>query len=86
MALSEDLIREELKQVIDPELMVNIVDLGLIYDVRLEEVDCGQTTCSMPSRLVGEEGGDSGATCGRSDRFVFSRTGDASRRDAMAGV
>lgn len=41
MALSEDLIREELKQVIDPELMVNIVDLGLIYDVRLEETETG---------------------------------------------
>jgi metal-sulfur cluster biosynthetic enzyme len=41
MPLSEDLIREELKQVIDPELMVNIVDLGLIYDVRLEEVEGG---------------------------------------------
>ena len=33
MALSEDLVREELKKVIDPELFVNIVDLGLIYVV-----------------------------------------------------
>ena len=32
-ALSEDLVRELLKQVKDPELFVNIVDLGLIYDV-----------------------------------------------------
>ncbi len=31
--LSEDRVREELKQVIDPELFVNIVDLGLIYVV-----------------------------------------------------
>ena len=31
--LSEDLVRELLKQVKDPELFVNIVDLGLIYDV-----------------------------------------------------
>jgi metal-sulfur cluster biosynthetic enzyme len=31
MALSEDHVREELKKVIDPELFVNIVDLGLIY-------------------------------------------------------
>lgn len=29
----EDHVREQLKQVIDPELFVNIVDLGLIYVV-----------------------------------------------------
>ena len=33
--LSESLIREMLKEVKDPELFVNIVDLGLIYDVSL---------------------------------------------------
>jgi len=33
-------ITEELKQVIDPELPLNIVDLGLIYDVQLEGRDC----------------------------------------------
>lgn len=37
MALSEDKIRESLKQVIDPELYVNIVDLGLIYVVDVGE-------------------------------------------------
>ncbi len=33
MPLHEDHVREKLKQVIDPELFVNIVDLGLIYVV-----------------------------------------------------
>jgi metal-sulfur cluster biosynthetic enzyme len=28
---------EALKQVVDPELMINIVDLGLVYDVAREE-------------------------------------------------
>lgn len=32
----EDKIREALKRVIDPELGVSIVDLGLIYDIRYE--------------------------------------------------
>lgn len=36
MPISEDSIREELKKVIDPELFVNIVDLGLIYVVNLD--------------------------------------------------
>ena len=31
--LSEDIVRELLKQVKDPELFVNIIDLGLIYNV-----------------------------------------------------
>lgn len=35
-ALCEDKVRDQLKQVIDPELFVNIVDLGLIYVVDLQ--------------------------------------------------
>lgn len=37
MPLTEDAVRESLKQVIDPELFVNIVDLGLIYVVGIAE-------------------------------------------------
>ena len=36
MSISEDQVREELKKVVDPELFVNIVDLGLIYLVEIE--------------------------------------------------
>ena len=36
MPLTEDHVREELKKVIDPELFVNIVDLGLIYTVDIK--------------------------------------------------
>ena len=37
MPLSEDAVREELKKVIDPELFVNIIDLGLVYVVTVNE-------------------------------------------------
>ncbi len=37
--IAEDTVREALKQVIDPELFVNIVDLGLIYTIAVEEVE-----------------------------------------------
>lgn len=39
MALAEDRVREALKEVIDPELYVNIVDLGLVYVVDVGEED-----------------------------------------------
>lgn len=38
-AIAEDTVREALKQVIDPELFVNVVDLGLIYTIEVTEVD-----------------------------------------------
>lgn len=37
MTLAEDKVRETLKQVIDPELYINIVDLGLVYVVDVKE-------------------------------------------------
>jgi len=52
MATDVELI-EALKEVIDPELMVNIVDLGLIYDVSQEEgkveVDMTLTSPTCPA-------------------------------------
>ena len=37
MPLSEDAILEQMRKVKDPELMVNVVDLGLIYGVGMDE-------------------------------------------------
>lgn len=42
MTISEDKVREELKKVVDPELFVNIVDLGLIYNVDIAAREDGK--------------------------------------------
>lgn len=36
-SLQEDVVREHLRSVVDPELGVNIVDLGLVYTVEINE-------------------------------------------------
>jgi metal-sulfur cluster biosynthetic enzyme/nitrite reductase/ring-hydroxylating ferredoxin subunit len=51
-ALSEDLVREELKKVIDPELFVNIVDLGLIYNVDLVPAAEGRMICKIEMTMT----------------------------------
>jgi metal-sulfur cluster biosynthetic enzyme len=45
-----DLVREALKQVIDPELGYNIVDLGLIYHVAIEKGGVVRITMTTTTR------------------------------------
>lgn len=52
MAIAEDKVREALKQVIDPELFVNIVDLGLIYDVKITEADEGKSNVDVEMTMT----------------------------------
>ena len=53
--MKEDTIRETLKKVIDPEIGVNIVDLGLVYqvEIRPEEVYIQLTMTSPACPLHG---------------------------------
>jgi metal-sulfur cluster biosynthetic enzyme len=59
---TEDEIREAMKQVEDPELGVNVVDLGLLYGVSLDEhgkVILDMTLTSMGCPLTEQILGDS---------------------------
>jgi metal-sulfur cluster biosynthetic enzyme len=51
MPIAEDTIREALKQVVDPELFVNIIDLGLVYAVNVEEVE-GKSNINIEMTLT----------------------------------
>jgi len=51
MPIAEDTVREALKQVIDPELFVNIIDLGLVYGVNVEEAE-GKSNINIEMTLT----------------------------------
>jgi metal-sulfur cluster biosynthetic enzyme len=59
-ALSEEAVRKALRQVKDPEAGMNIVDLGLIYDVAVDgaNVDVKMTLtspgCPASGQILGE--------------------------------
>ena len=64
MPLTEEAVRESLKQVIDPELFINIIDLGLVYTVVIEpagdkenvkiEMTMTSPACPAGPQLIGQ--------------------------------
>lgn len=52
MPLTEDAVREQLKQVVDPELFINIVDLGLVYVINLEPRDDAKTDVKIEMTMT----------------------------------
>lgn len=48
----EEAVWEQLKTVFDPEIPVNVVDLGLIYDCAIENDPSGQTTVRVQMTLT----------------------------------
>lgn len=60
MVIAEQSVFAALRQVLDPELYVNIVDLGLVYEVQVSEVGgkseiCVKMTMTSPACPVGPQ-------------------------------
>jgi metal-sulfur cluster biosynthetic enzyme len=54
MPLAQDDVLNALKQCYDPEIPVNIVDLGLIYEIRLDDVPEGQQDVTVDMTLTAQ--------------------------------
>ncbi|GIL18762.1 MAG: hypothetical protein BroJett040_25130 [Oligoflexia bacterium] len=60
LASTEENVRESLKAVIDPEIGVNIVDLGLIYQIQIQgrqvTIDMTMTSqaCPMSEQIISD--------------------------------
>jgi len=58
--VTHEKVLEALKQVVDPELFVNVVDLGLVYKIDIQDhtvsLDMGLTSPACPAgpQLVGQ--------------------------------
>ncbi|HWB09148.1 MAG TPA: metal-sulfur cluster assembly factor [Pirellulales bacterium] len=52
MPINEDTVREALKQVVDPELFINIIDLGLVYTVTVSETAEGKSDVSIEMTMT----------------------------------
>ena len=54
--VSKETVMEQLKEIIDPEVGVNIVDMGLIYEVKIEEENVDvEMTLTRPSCPAGPQ-------------------------------
>jgi probable FeS assembly SUF system protein SufT len=53
-SVTEEMVWDQLRQVYDPEIPINVVDLGLIYDLRLESLPQGQSTVLVQMTLTAQ--------------------------------
>jgi metal-sulfur cluster biosynthetic enzyme len=75
MPVAEDKVREALKQVIDPELFVNIVDLGLIYEIKVDENEEGTSDVQVNMTMTSPACPAGPQLLGQSKEFVSRMEG-----------
>ena len=50
--VTDELVYNQLRNVYDPEIPVNIVELGLVYDLRIEETPTGKSSVHVKMTLT----------------------------------
>ena len=79
MSITEEHVREELKKVIDPELFVNIIDLGLIYNVDLQPTDDNQVHVAIDMTMTSP-------ACPAGPQLIANSKTAVSQIEGVAGV
>jgi hypothetical protein len=94
MTTTEPAVRDALRQVIDPELGINIVDLGIVYGIEIEDDSRVRVVMTMTSpacplddylKDLGDDGGGRRGVGGR-QRSVVGRLRHLPRGVVGAGV
>jgi probable FeS assembly SUF system protein SufT len=66
---------EQLKQVYDPEIPVNIVDLGLVYGVQIEPLPSGRSRVAVQMTLTAPGCGMGGSIAGEVEYKLLNTPG-----------
>lgn len=77
--VSEEAVREALKQVVDPELFVNIVDLGLVYNVTVSDQPEGKKHIAMEMTMTSP-------ACPAGPQLIQNSKDVLSRLEGVGGV
>jgi probable FeS assembly SUF system protein SufT len=74
-ALNEEAVWDTLRNCFDPEIPVNIVDLGLVYDMHIEPLPAGGNAISVKMTLTATGCGMGGAIAGDAQQKLLCLPG-----------
>lgn len=75
--LTEDMVWTQLRDVYDPEIPINVVDLGLIYDLQIEPQSDGESKVLVQMTLTAQGCGMGPSIAGDAQRRIESLPGVA---------
>ena len=83
MPLTEEQVRETLKQVIDPELFVNIIDLGLVYTITIAPAQAAAVVESTGEAVSSTNGNAAGSVPAPAGEAAEAQTDIGEKEDVF---